>query len=134
MSVVCVCVRYLSLERGSFASHKSALRNLRLYDRLHLHFITLSMTCLPQTWLACLPVGSARRLDGGVVNKSGERVATCREAFDSSAGSKKVTVAQGCDAVLVLALSSEWDANRRAINVGTGAAANTGGLALGAAG
>ena len=63
------------------------------------------------------------QLGGAVVNKLGERVATCREAFDSSAGSKKVTVAQGCDAVLVLALSSEWDANRRAKSVGVGSSA-----------
>ena len=56
------------------------------------------------------------KMGGAVVNRMGERVANVKEAYDSTAGSKKVTVAQSCDAVLVLVLSSEWDANRRAAN------------------
>ena len=54
-------------------------------------------------------------MHGAVVNKMGQRVAKVKAAFDATAGSQKVTVTQGCDArVLVLVLSSEWDANRRA--------------------
>lgn len=50
-----------------------------------------------------------------VTNARKERVARCAPWYGKRPGTKKLTLAPGVDAVLVLALCSEWDANRRGI-------------------
>lgn len=51
--------------------------------------------------------------DGETVRKGKDKVATCAAWFGDRPTSKKVRCAPGVDGVLVLALLSEWDANRR---------------------